>query len=282
MASADELGKLQSAQWEDLQEQVSRLEQAHKKAKSSLELGEIEDFLPPASDPKRIVYLYEMIKTDLEIRWRSDQNVGLEQYLEKFPELGPVAILPASLIYEEYRVRQLYGDRPPVSSYASRFPEQLAELKHLIADQPLPTATAVAKVRELTPVSPAPAPAPPLAPEFQPTLERQKPPDQQETLPPHEAAAAKPAAAAAPGTGEILPSGHKKLKFLGRGGFGEVWRGEAPGGVPCAIKIINRPIDSDEAKRELESLELIKSLRHPFLLQTQSYFQLEDRLLIVM
>src|SRR5439155_12305004 len=38
----------------------------------------------------------------------------------------------------------------------------------------------------------------------------------------------------------------------------------------------------DEAKRELESLELVKKLRHPFLLQTQAFWQFEDRLTIVM
>ena len=72
------------------------------------------------------------------------------------------------------------------------------------------------------------------------------------------------------------------LRRIGQGGFGEVWRAEAPGGVEVAIKIIVRPIDQDEGKRELDSIELIKRLRHPFLLQTQAFWALEDRLLIVM
>src|SRR5262249_48610049 len=41
-------------------------------------------------------------------------------------------------------------------------------------------------------------------------------------------------------------------------------------------------IEHEEAQREKQSLELVKKLRHPFLLQTHAFWQLEDRLLIVM
>jgi formylglycine-generating enzyme required for sulfatase activity len=41
-------------------------------------------------------------------------------------------------------------------------------------------------------------------------------------------------------------------------------------------------MDHEEARREKQSLDLIKNLRHPFLLQTHSYHQKEDRLFIVM
>jgi serine/threonine protein kinase len=82
----------------------------------------------------------------------------------------------------------------------------------------------------------------------------------------------------------VLPvgGGYKMIKRIGSGGFGEVWRAEAPGGVAMALKIIFRPLDHEEAQRELQSLELIKGLSHPFLLQTQSFYPLEDRLIIAM
>ena len=45
--------------------------------------------------------------------------------------------LPPRLLYEEYRVRQLYGDKPTVDRYEVRFPKQFAELQKLLAQQPI-------------------------------------------------------------------------------------------------------------------------------------------------
>jgi serine/threonine protein kinase len=86
------------------------------------------------------------------------------------------------------------------------------------------------------------------------------------------------------GTGEVLPvgGGYRLLKRLGQGAFGEVWRAEAPGGVEVAVKIISRTVKPEEARRELEALEVIKRLRHHFLLSLQAFFPLPDRLIIVL
>src|SRR5260370_16602829 len=75
--------------------------------------------------------------------------------------------------------------------------------------------------------------------------------------------------------------GFKKIKRLGSGGFGEVWRGEAPGGVPCAIKAVFRPMEHEAAQREKQSLDLIKLLRHPFLLSTHQFFFADANLQIL-
>jgi serine/threonine protein kinase len=77
-------------------------------------------------------------------------------------------------------------------------------------------------------------------------------------------------------------SGYKLIQRIGRGSYGEVWRAEAPGGVEAAVKIIFRSLEHADAHRELEALELIKRLRHIFLLQTHAYWIKEDRLLIAM
>ena len=94
-----------------------------------------------------------------------------------------------------------------------------------------------------------------------------------------------PAPAAARGSADRLLSvggGYRLRRRIGAGSFGEVWAAEAPGGVEVAVKIITRPLDHEEAKRELQALELIKQLRHPFLLSTQAFWPLDDRLVIVM
>jgi serine/threonine protein kinase len=76
--------------------------------------------------------------------------------------------------------------------------------------------------------------------------------------------------------------GYRKVKRLGRGSFAEVWKAEAPGGVKVALKILNRPDDHEEAQRELQALDLVCGLRHPFLLQAHGYWTVDDHLHVAM
>src|SRR5262249_45964184 len=66
--------------------------------------------------------------------------------------------------------------------------------------------------------------------------------------------------------GQEIGGGYNLVKLRGSGGFGEVWQAAAPGGIPAAVKVIFRPIQRAEAQRELYSLELLKWLRHVYLL----------------
>src|SRR5262249_8804364 len=69
---------------------------------------------------------------------------------------------------------------------------------------------------------------------------------------------------------------------IGTGGFADVWRAEAPGGVEVAIKVMFRAMAHEEARREFKSLDLVKRLRHPYLLQTHQYWVQDDHLYIAM
>lgn len=59
--------------------------------------------------------------------------------------------------------------------------------------------------------------------------------------------------------------GYKLVRPLGQGGFGEVWEALAPGNFAVALKFVRL----ENAKPELRALDLLRSLRHPHLLDVQ-------------
>lgn len=85
---------------------------------------------------------------------------------------------------------------------------------------------------------------------------------------------------------EPIP-GYRLVEPLGKGGFGEVWKCEAPGGLLKAVKFIRSGLDNTDpqgfaAKLELRALQRIKSIRHPFLLSIERIEVIEGEVLIVM
>jgi serine/threonine protein kinase len=95
----------------------------------------LEQYLPTAG-PERRRLLEELVAIDLEYRWsnqRGGKPWGLEDYIARFPELGPLDRLPLELILEEYQVRQRWGDRPGHAVYAERFPQHGPTLRDQLA-----------------------------------------------------------------------------------------------------------------------------------------------------
>jgi serine/threonine protein kinase len=85
---------------------------------------------------------------------------------------------------------------------------------------------------------------------------------------------------------EPIP-GYRLIERLGRGGFGEVWKCEAPGGFYKAIKLVYGSLDAagDEGKgaeQERKALDRIKQIRHPFLLSLERFDIIDGQLRIVM
>lgn len=239
--------KLDGAQFNLLQEVLERFELdcARGGTKS------IRDYLPASDGPFRMAVLEELVRTDLEMRWRQRKGVLLEHYFAEFPELRVQASL-MQLVEDEYRLRQRYGDKPRIADFQARFPqlsEQLAVLTEEGRSNPLVKAPGK-KILE-TP-QPSPIPMPPTD-------------DSSQILPTH-------------------ASQFRKVRRLGKGAFGEVWEAIGPGGVPVAVKRIFGAVSASAVRRERASLDLIcgGKLRHPFLLQVFGWWIEEERLHIAM
>src|SRR5258707_5503343 len=85
---------------------------------------------------------------------------------------------------------------------------------------------------------------------------------------------------------EPLP-GYRLIEPLGTGGFGEVWKCEAPGGLFKAIKFVYGNLnsvdgDSARAEQELNALNRIKEVHHTFILSLERIEVVEGELVIVM
>jgi len=79
---------------------------------------------------------------------------------------------------------------------------------------------------------------------------------------------------------EPIP-GYTIRERIGAGGYGEVWRADAPGGLFKAIKFVYGYLDEDRASRELKALNRIKAVRHPFLLSLERIEVVDGQLVIV-
>src|SRR5438094_1624941 len=85
---------------------------------------------------------------------------------------------------------------------------------------------------------------------------------------------------------EPIP-GYKLIERLGGGGFGEVWKCVAPGGLLKAIKFVYGDLqtasgDGTRAEQELKALSRVKTVRHPYILSLERYDIIDGQLLIVM
>jgi len=76
-------------------------------------------------------------------------------------------------------------------------------------------------------------------------------------------------------------AGYTLIKRIGAGGYGEVWKAEAPGGLSKAVKLVYGYLDDQRAACERKSLSRIKEARHPFLLSLERIEVVDGQLVVV-
>ena len=81
-------------------------------------------------------------------------------------------------------------------------------------------------------------------------------------------------------TSEPIP-GYTMKERIGAGGYGEVWKVDAPGGLAKAIKFVYGFLGDARAASELKALNRNKEVRHPFLLSLERIEIVESQLVIV-
>ncbi len=108
------------------------------------ETPSLQNVLDAVPEEQKRKALTALVQIDLEFRWQATANQRvlpvspfsasplLEEYVNEFPELGPLADLPLELIVAEFRTRWLCGDRPGLKGYLQRFPTRQADLEPLL------------------------------------------------------------------------------------------------------------------------------------------------------
>lgn len=127
----------------DFTAHVERFESAWKSGRPV----NIADYLPPVGGAGRREVLVELIMVDMECRWKPVPVADpppdgsspiprkvLDDYASEFPELGPLAELPAELIGEEYRVRVRWGERPASLVFLARFSPREREIAEVVQE----------------------------------------------------------------------------------------------------------------------------------------------------
>lgn len=218
-----------------------------------------EPFLAGLPAHARLAVLAELVIIDLIHRWGQGERPEIEDYLARFPELGPASRIPTSVILEECRCRKKAGQFYDFDRYGQRFPSQFPQIR-VELEAILGATEANSEGTEVGTLAG--------------TLVSNAPPARH---------LAEPDTVANSYRSGAVAGDYDLVRMLGQGVFGQVWLArKKTSGIEKAIKIIMQFADKETSQRERRSLELIKNLRHPYLLSTEDFWIADQRLHIVM
>lgn len=114
----------------------------------------IEEFLPDHVTAEANCYtrrqlLVELVEVDIEYRWkegfprshidstddRLPSKPRIEDYLAQFPELGSAEDMPVDLVVQEFKARNMAGDKVDHGEYFARFPSHVDQLRERLRDE---------------------------------------------------------------------------------------------------------------------------------------------------
>ena len=99
-------------------------------------LVRFDDHLPPLGDPAHSYVLCELAVRDLELRLVHDLPARVEDYLNRYPELGDDRAAVLELIRAEYEHRRLTESSLGLDEFRRRFPDHADDLAARVAGLP--------------------------------------------------------------------------------------------------------------------------------------------------
>lgn len=84
----------------------------------------LTEYLPAGSTALRKTVLMELIKVELGLRWKQGERPRLEEYLTRYPQVGPRDTLPPDLVYEGYLAARAQGADVELEQFCVAFPHQ--------------------------------------------------------------------------------------------------------------------------------------------------------------
>lgn len=88
----------------------------------------VVDFLGDSTGDERLRLLLELLRIDLEYRWKAGERRGVERYGDEHPELIRAGGLPVELIVDEWCLRAERGEEGDDDDWELRFPGRRAAL----------------------------------------------------------------------------------------------------------------------------------------------------------